>query len=259
MDPWAQSLRAHKPTPRDAKNAASSNARRSAPAASNTRAPSKATALSDVVPPANPRGRASKPTKEDSPQQNLPARTVNNRDAPSNSGEIVKISSDEDDAPRKNSSGNTAKLEARIQELEQEEARIKKENDKLKKQQIAAADDLEDRIACEICSTKLWSPFILDCGHTFCQQDLEGWFTKALEKHLETYSQYDVNAPPKKKKKMPLPPYTCPTCRDKVCSRPIQNFAVKALVPAVARQIGETSPQKKVDAANVWSRFFPAQ
>jgi hypothetical protein len=54
--------------------------------------------------------------------------------------------------------------------------------------------------------------------------------------------------------------YTCPTCRDKVCSRPIQNFAVKGLVRAVAGQIGETSPQKKtVDAANVWSRFFPAQ
>ncbi|KAJ7779562.1 hypothetical protein B0H14DRAFT_3586534 [Mycena olivaceomarginata] len=241
MDPWAQSLRAHKPPPRDAK-------KRRVDATRAARPPPRPMHAHPPKPPRHPTwsssanscGRASKPTKADPPQQNLPVRKANNGDAPSNSGEIIEISSDEDDTPRKNPSGNTAKLEARIQELEQEEARIKKENDKLKKQQIACTRQpmtWRTGSACEICSTKLWSPFILDCGHTFCQQDLEGWFTKALEKHLETYSQYDVNAPPKKKKKMPLPPYTCPTCRDKVCSRPIQNFAVKGLVRAVAGQI----------------------
>ncbi|KAJ7846314.1 hypothetical protein B0H14DRAFT_933702 [Mycena olivaceomarginata] len=241
----------------------------------------------------------------------------NTGDAPSNSGEIIEISSDEDDAPRKNSSGNTAKLEARIQELEQvralpgstrfslsysippsgrgahqeRERQIEETTDscgsavptyssRAQSDVHQAADDLEDRIACEICSTKLWSPFILDCvsqflstdaicstsfnmrytGHTFCQQDLEGWFTKALEKHLETYSQYDVNAPPKKKKKCPFLHIRVRPARDKVCSRPIQNFAVKGLVPRGRGADGETSRRRRQStAANVWSRFFPAQ
>ncbi|KAJ7326399.1 hypothetical protein DFH08DRAFT_885732 [Mycena albidolilacea] len=226
---------------------------------SNTRS-SKATAASDVVLLTDADVRSIKRTTKKDPKQK-PARKENNP-PPVNTGEIIEISSDEEEPAPRNPVAATAKLQARIQQLEKENARIKKENDEIKKQQIAAAD-LEDQITCEVCSAKLWSPFILNCGHTFCQQDLENWFSTALKQHLNVYPHYNVNVPPANVygifQKLPLPPYSCPKCREKVCSRPIQNFAVKGLVRAVAGQTGETSPKKTIDATKVWSRFFPAQ
>ncbi|KAF8208296.1 hypothetical protein K438DRAFT_1813769 [Mycena galopus ATCC 62051] len=199
-------------------------------------------------------------TKKD-PKQQKPARKENH--CPVNSGEIIEISSDEDDGPvAPRTSVATSKLQAQIQQLEKENARIKKENDEIKKQQILVAADLEDQITCEVCSAKLWSPFILNCGHTFCQQDLEDWFSTALKQHRNVYPHYNVNAPAVNAynmyQQLPLPPYTCPKCREKVVSKPVQNFAVKGLVRAVAGQAGEASPKKTVDGTNVWSRFFPA-
>ncbi|KAJ7248581.1 hypothetical protein B0H12DRAFT_1123348 [Mycena haematopus] len=211
--------------------------------------------LSDVV-PATKRTTA----RKDHPKQN-PARKENHW--PVNSGEIIEISSDEDDepvAPRVSAVG-TSKLQARIRQLEQENARIKKENDEIKKQQSSAAADLEDQITCEVCSAKLWTPYILSCGHTFCAQDLENWFSTALKQHRTVYPLYNVHHAPNVynmyQQQLPLPPYTCPKCRERVCTRPVQNFAVKGLVRAVAGQMGETSPKKTADA-NVWNRFFPA-
>ncbi|KAJ7821353.1 hypothetical protein B0H13DRAFT_2682103 [Mycena leptocephala] len=189
-----------------------------------------------------------------------PARKEN---CPINSGEIIEISSDEDEGPvAPRSAVTTSKLQERIRQLETENARIKKENDEIKRQKTVAAD-LEDQITCEVCNSKMWSPFILpDCGHTFCQKDLEDWFSTALKQHRNVYPHYNVNVPLNIygvfQQQLPLPPYTCPKCREKVRSKPVQNFAVKGFVRAVAEQAGETSPKKTVGSAtNVWNHFFP--
>ncbi|KAF7343486.1 RING-type domain-containing protein [Mycena venus] len=195
-----------------------------------------------------------------------PARKENHR--PVNSAEIIEISSDEDEepvAPKRPAVAASSKLrnlQDKIMQLEKENERIKKENEEMRKQQAVAAD-LEEQITCEVCSAKLWSPFILTCGHTFCQQDLENWFSTALRQHRNVYPHYNVNTIPVNVygifQQLPLPPYTCPKCRQSVRSKPIQNFAVKGLVRAVAGQSGETSPKKPADATNVWGQFFPAQ
>ncbi|KAJ7704292.1 hypothetical protein B0H17DRAFT_7234 [Mycena rosella] len=126
--------------------------------------------------------------------------------------------------------------------------------------------DMTDLVSCEVCDTKMWTPFILpDCGHTFCQQDLEDWFAAALKQHRTAYPHYNVNAPAVNvyglMQALPLPPYSCPKCREKVRSKPIQNFALKGLVRAIAEIAGENSPKKTTvgGSTNVWSRFFPAQ
>ncbi|KAJ6481685.1 hypothetical protein C8R45DRAFT_309828 [Mycena sanguinolenta] len=197
-------------------------------------------------------------TKKD-PKQ---TRKENHRPVIVNSGDIIEISSDEDDepiAPRTNSVAT--KLQARIQQLERENACIKKENAEIKKQQMAVTADLEDQITCEVCSAKLWTPYILNCGHTFCAQDLENWFSTSLKQHLTRYPHYNVHYAHQGYnmfQQLPAPLYTCPKCREKVCSRPIQNFAVKGLVRAVAGQMGENSPKKPTDPKNLWNRFFPA-
>jgi len=232
---------------------------------SNTRSSSKATGQSsDVVLLTDSDILAIKRTAKKDLKQN-PTRKENH--CPVSSAEIIEISSDEDDEPVvPRATVATSKLQEKIRQLEKENARIKKENDEIKKQQTSKqtlAADLEEQITCEVCNAKLWSPFILNCGHTFCQLDLEKWFSTALRQHLNTYPHYNVNAPPVNVygifQQIPLPNYSCPKCREKVRSRPIQNFAIKGLVRVVAGQTGETSPKKTVDVNHVWNRFFPAQ
>ncbi|KAK7042373.1 RING-type domain-containing protein [Favolaschia claudopus] len=180
------------------------------------------------------------------------------------SSEVIEISSDEDeDEPIAPRASVASKLQTKIRELERVNAAMKRENDELKKKQTLSTD-LEEQISCEVCSGTLWAPYILTCGHTFCQHDLENWFSVALKQHRNVYPHYNPNAQQhanvygfyQQQLQLPLPAYTCPKCRDKVSARPIQNFAVKAVVRAV--HAGESSPKKTVDGANIWNRFFPA-
>jgi hypothetical protein len=60
----------------------------------------------------------------------------------------------------------------------------------------------------------------------------------------------------------PTPQYTCPTCREPVRTRPIEVFAMKAIVRVVAAAAGESSPKKTVnknwkEKAGPWDKFFP--
>lgn len=43
----------------------------------------------------------------------------------------------------------------------------------------------------------------------------------------------------------PQPEYTCPTCREPVKNRPVEDFALKELIRAVSAAGGENSPKKK--------------
>ncbi|KAJ7757022.1 hypothetical protein B0H16DRAFT_1537735 [Mycena metata] len=205
---------------------------------SNTRPTRLTRQSSDVVMLTNP-ALASKRRKDPIPKQKNPPEARKENHRPIHSGEVIEISSDEDDEPVVFQRPN--QLRERIRQLE------KKENEEMKKQQVDV-------------TSKMWSP------------DLENWFATALKLHRNVYPHYNPAAVnpyglpgaanpynPFFQQQIPLPAYSCPKCREKVRSKPIQNFALKSLVRAIAGPSGETSPKKAVGGSNnVWSRFFPA-
>ncbi|KAF7292888.1 RING-type domain-containing protein [Mycena indigotica] len=192
------------------------------------------------------------------------ARKENHR--PTTQLDIIEISSDEDEVPPPPKAAappggaKMARMQERLKQLERDNLRLEQENKLL----TQCSSELDDGVSCEICSCKMWSPFILaECGHTFCQKDLEDWFQAALTRHRATYPNYNVNQQhpyahiPGYAIQMPQPTYTCPKCRTNITTKPIQNFAVKHLARVVAKQSRESSPKKVGgNTASPWSRFF---
>jgi len=159
---------------------------------------------------------------------------------------------------------------------------------------------LEDQLNCEVCTGRLWSPHMSvsllydpsfltrrsdrlpECGHIFCQTCLQEWFNTTLAHFLATHPHYDANNPMYHLRAFPhMPPpaayqqapqYTCPTCRATVQNKPVEVFALKALVRTIAAAAGESSPTKPPKVTNLrtgqnrvqgvqitgpWDGFFP--
>jgi len=207
-------------------------------------------------------------------------------------GEVVEISS-EDERPAENFS-IIADLQKQVQNLQKENTSLKTARKHDKKNVVLDISKLEDHISCEICTIKLWRPFILpECGHTFCQSCLEDWFNTTLAQHMVAHPNYNANAQNQSLNSlprliydylarnnvaqqdqlrlramfphhgMPTPQYTCPTCRKQVKNRPVEDFALKSLVRAIAGAAGEPSPKKlggepKTAIGRTWDGFFPA-
>jgi len=146
---------------------------------------------------------------------------------------------------------------------------------------VLEASHIEDQLNCEICTGRLWLPHILpECGHVFCQNCLEEWFDTTLAHFLAIHPHYNVNLMRHLQgfPHMPqaiayqAPQYTCPTCRTAVRNRPVEVFALKALVRTIAAAAGESSPKKSPPVMNTragksrvqgaqtagpWDKFFP--
>ncbi|KAJ7583577.1 hypothetical protein C8J56DRAFT_1055331 [Mycena floridula] len=159
-------------------------------------------------------------------------------------------------------------LELRMKKMENQrsQAQMAAENAKLKAELEAQrrkpissrtnVSDLEESVSCEICTLKLWSPFMLtDCGHVFCQTCLEDWFSTILAQHLAVHPNYNVNHNvnfPGYQMAMfgqQQPKYSCPTCRELVSKRPAEDFVLKNIVRIVGKVEGEESPTKPTAAA----------
>jgi len=58
----------------------------------------------------------------------------------------------------------------------------------------------------------------------------------------------------------PLPEYSCPSCRIKVITPPVQNYALTKLITSISNADGERAG-KVVDSENglsgLWNEFFP--
>lgn len=236
--------------------------------------------------------------------------------------DVIEISSDDDEErpppPPVKKPAKTSELEALVKKLKREaekakQAQVEAEKraacfeEALKITQMKAAtpscsrptidpSKLEDDITCEICTLKMWSPYLLpECGHTFCQSCLRDWFNTTLEQHRRQHPHYHPNQPimlPDFLREMMFypqiapqqlsalvkqitaasggPVFSCPTCREPVKNRPVEIFAIKSLVRTVAAAQGESSPRKEPPEGRSrsknkaparlegpWDRFFP--
>ena len=129
--------------------------------------------------------------------------------------------------------------------------------------------------------------FSLDCGHTFCFNCLQDWFSTILAQHMNTHPEYNPTPPMHVHYQNALrnpafprhdrlriqrelrefhehidhPNYTCPSCRVSVKSKPAEAFAVKNIVHVVAESQGEANPRKrnsgKARQEDPWEGFFP--
>ncbi|KIK68883.1 hypothetical protein GYMLUDRAFT_67583 [Collybiopsis luxurians FD-317 M1] len=148
--------------------------------------------------------------------------------------------------------------------------------------------EVEDSVFCEVCTLKMWTPYILECGHAYCGSCLEDWFNTILNQHKAVHPHYNINQQQYAHAEafafghphymhllgggISHPKYTCPTCREQVRNPPIEDFNLKKVVRAVARAQGETSPRKEGADSNrrkgkaklkapvmrpdPWSKFF---
>ncbi|KAI0649966.1 hypothetical protein C8Q79DRAFT_1006291 [Trametes meyenii] len=152
---------------------------------------------------------------------------------------------------------------------------------------------MDNQMNCQICAAKMWAPYTLACGHTFCKRCLQAWFADALERHKQSVNQfynpqYVIPPPlrnmlsrfgagqtPEEQRRtqykvwghlatVPQPAYSCPSCRAQLITRPVENFTVKYLVYTICTARGESVPadehtpvagNRPVDP---WNTFFPS-
>ncbi|KAH7868090.1 uncharacterized protein C8R40DRAFT_1178200 [Lentinula edodes] len=136
--------------------------------------------------------------------------------------------------------------------------------------------NVEDSVTCEICTMKMWTPYILECGHTYCQSCLQvrmypftqisGPTLIVIPQHVAANPDYSINQPQHPygadtytaylgfaqhhymhflSAATPQPHYTCPLCRKQVRNPPVEDFNLKKIVRAVASVQGESSPRKE--------------
>ena len=107
-----------------------------------------------------------------------------------------------------------------------------------------------------------------ECGHAFCQTCLQDWFGSAHAQFMAAHPGYNANLPlyAYHQHQLPRPQYTCPSCREPVKNRPVEDFTLKALVRTLAAATGENSPQRKepeklrrgvARPSGPWDGFFP--
>ncbi|THH14462.1 hypothetical protein EW146_g5872 [Bondarzewia mesenterica] len=160
-------------------------------------------------------------------------------------------------------------LEMQLSQAHEDYERLAKPAPPVKAEKSVPVSALADVICCEICTDKMWSPYVLtDCGHIFCQGCLTDWFNTTLVQYLNAHPTYNLNLPyiddatlarlPVQLRgyiqgvyKQERPNYTCPTCRKEVRHHPIESFAMKTVVRLVADANGEKSPRKASTSTRV--------
>ncbi|KAJ4473463.1 hypothetical protein C8J55DRAFT_579690 [Lentinula edodes] len=224
--------------------------------------------------------------------------------------DVIEIFDSDDDhftpsaLPLKRKSSRELQLEREVKKLKQENklhknkanslrAEITSVQDKLTHLLAASSNassskdhmpisDVEDSVTCEICTMKMWTPYILECGHTYCQSCLQisGPTLIVIPQHMAANPGYSINQPQDPygadtytaylgfaqhhymhflSAATPQPHYTCPLCRKQVRNPPVEDFNLKKIVRAVASVQGESSPRKEEAGSSRRKGKAPAQ
>lgn len=104
---------------------------------------------------------------------------------------------------------------------------------------------------CTLCNEILWEPFMCvsslilrfsklmmlsrlpQCGHTFCATCIHSWCSDARSSS-----------------------YTCPMCREVITQRPVEEYALKALVGVLIRARGDVEESRPMRGARCFEEFF---
>lgn len=125
--------------------------------------------------------------------------------------------------PQRGASQARPNLQVDVDRLRKEVADQAAEIQTLKAKNNEAQSKLsavEEALNCQICACVMHKPYALSpCGHVCCLGCLQEWFQSQRE------SDEDDGGPRNRK--------TCPHCRAKIRSRPVQVFVVKAVVEAL--------------------------
>ncbi|KAG8991103.1 hypothetical protein FRB90_001463 [Tulasnella sp. 427] len=96
-----------------------------------------------------------------------------------------------------------------------------KNNELLNAQAQSKLNAVEEALVCQICAGVMHKPYALSpCGHVSCLTCLQEWFQSQREEDDD-----DFGSTRNRK--------TCPHCRAKIRSRPVQVFVIKAVVEAL--------------------------
>ncbi|KAL1745363.1 hypothetical protein HDZ31DRAFT_63202 [Schizophyllum fasciatum] len=138
--------------------------------------------------------------------KNKPKKSGKKKSKPPSNVEIVEISDDEDEKPVQ-SNGLDGQMQRQIQELKQENSRLKHDCARSAKELTAVRNELkaaekgkakatmdsemDDLLSCEICSMREWTPMLIpSCGHSFCKTCLFDWFNQTYTQHLAANPTY---------------------------------------------------------------------
>ncbi|KAH9923320.1 uncharacterized protein B0H18DRAFT_1120425 [Fomitopsis serialis] len=144
-------------------------------------------------------------------------------------------------------------------------------------------DALQSDTTCTVCTSRMWLPYVLPCGHSACQACLREWFSEALMQHLgrnphlelpnlqpyhEALRNAELTRADRERvkaelidllKAYPTPHYTCPICRQSIKTKPIEDIALRSIVCAVANALGEENPTTHggvEGVRSIWDGFF---
>ncbi|KAF8070345.1 hypothetical protein FPV67DRAFT_1755391 [Lyophyllum atratum] len=200
-------------------------------------------------------------------------------------GEVIEISSDDEPEPPRNSA--LADLRRQVKQLKEENNRCKEDLAKFKGEVLSAR---EESLKLKALSGPGKERVVLDIS----QLEDSDWFNSTLAQFMNAHPHYDVNDSTPYLRQVqaimhnphilrspqaaaylaglqhdtPQPQYTCPTCREAVKNRPVEDFTLKGLVRTVTAAAGETSPRKHDNSGRApatalsrrdgpWDGFFP--
>ncbi|EJD39804.1 hypothetical protein AURDEDRAFT_171075 [Auricularia subglabra TFB-10046 SS5] len=132
---------------------------------------------------------------------------------------------------REKNHGMQAKNELVTRQLKAAQKEVKRLKGELETKH-STMEDLLRHVECEICLETLWKPWAFsDCGHIFCQTCLMSMFKQ--EK------------------------FKCPTCRTRVRHRPVEAYAFKSMVRALAGPAPDDVDIQE-GGRSVWNAFWPS-
>ncbi|TDL24002.1 hypothetical protein BD410DRAFT_786710 [Rickenella mellea] len=125
-----------------------------------------------------------------------------------------------------------------------------KTNNKKSDEQLS---NIQNNLQCQICLELLLKPYALSqCGHVLCLKCLQEWFRSVPDQNQGPDEDEPLSALFRTK--------TCPCCRAKVFSRPVQLFVVKSMAALFAPDTpSSTSVPDASGEGDPWAGIFPEE